>query len=65
MGTYQSRKQEILLRMKSYTVALILDDIRHAYMSELAYAIIQQLSNWKMNAIVCNINDVERSLLIR
>ena len=62
-GYVPKQKARNFTRMKSYTVALMLDDIRHAYMSELAYAIIQQLSNWKVNAIVCNINDVEREFI--
>ena len=62
-GYVPKQKARNFTRMKSYTVALILDDIRHAYMSELAYAIIQQLCNWKVNAIVCNFNDVEREFI--
>ena len=36
-----------------YAVGLMMDDIRHAYMAELAYAIDQELSKWRVNTIVC------------
>lgn len=62
-GYVPKQKARNFTWMKSYTVALLLDDIRHAYMSELAYGIIQQLSSWKVNAVVCNINDVEQEFV--
>ncbi len=62
-GYVPKQKARNFTRMKSYTVALMLDDIRHAYMSELAYAMIQQLNSWKVSALVCNINDVEQEFV--
>ncbi|MCL2616090.1 MAG: LacI family transcriptional regulator [Defluviitaleaceae bacterium] len=44
-------------------VGLMMDDIRHSYMSELAYSIDQELRKWKVNVIVCNIVDVEREFI--
>lgn len=46
-----------------YAVGLMMDDIRHAYMAELAYAINQELSKWRVNTILCNIVDVEREFI--
>lgn len=45
---------------KQYAVGLMMDDIRHAYMSELAFAIIEQLQSMDVNAVVCNITNVEK-----
>ena len=42
-----------------FAVGLMVDDIRHTYMSELAYAVIQELGKWKLNTILCNLGDVE------
>lgn len=46
-----------------FAVGLLMDDVRHAYMSELAYAIDQELSKWKVNAILCNMVDVEKEFI--
>ncbi len=46
-----------------YAVGLLMDDIRHAYMAELAYAIDLELSKWQVNTVVCNIVDVEREFV--
>ena len=46
-----------------YAEGLMMDDIRHAYMAELAYAIDQELSKWRVNTIVCNIVDIEREFI--
>ncbi|WP_333648223.1 LacI family DNA-binding transcriptional regulator [Lacrimispora sp.] len=42
-----------------FAVGLMVDDIRHTYMSELAYAVNQELEKWKLNTILCNLTDVE------
>ena len=42
-----------------FAVGLLVDDIRHTYMSELTYAVNQELEKWKLNTIVCNLADVE------
>lgn len=42
-----------------FAVGLLVDDIRHTYMSEVAYAVIQELGKWKLNTILCNLSDVE------
>lgn len=44
-------------------VGLLMDDIRHAYMSELAYAINQELGIWKVEPVLCNIPDIEREFI--
>lgn len=46
-----------------YAVGLLMDDIRHAYMSELAYSINQELNKWKVNTILCNIVDIDREFI--
>lgn len=46
-----------------YAVGLMMDDIRHAYMAGLAYAIDQELSKWKVNTVLCNIVDVEKEFI--
>lgn len=46
-----------------YAVGLLMDDVRHAYMSELAYAIDQELSKWKVNTVLCNLVDVEKEFI--
>ena len=46
-----------------YAVGLLMDDVRHAYMAGLAYAIDRELSKWKVNAVLCNIVDVEREFI--
>lgn len=46
-----------------FAVALLMEDIRHAYLAELAYAIAQELSKWKVNTILCNIVDVEKEFI--
>lgn len=50
-------------RKDLYAVGLLMDDIRHAYMSELAYAINQELGIWKVEPVLCNIPDVEREFI--
>lgn len=50
-------------RKEAFAVGLLMDDIRHAYMSELAYAINQELSIWKVEPILCNIPDIERGFI--
>lgn len=42
-----------------FAVGLLVDDVRHTYMSELAYAVNQELEKWKLNTILCNLVDVE------
>lgn len=42
-----------------FAVGLLVDDIRHTYMSELAYAVNKELEKWKMNTILCNLADVD------
>lgn len=42
-----------------FAVGLLVDDIRHSYMSELVYAVNQELEKWKLNTILCNLADVE------
>ena len=51
------------IRGDLYAVGLLMEDIRHAYLSELAYAINQELSKWKVNTILCNIVDVEKEFI--
>jgi len=46
-----------------YAVGLMMDDIRHAYMSELAFVINQELGKWKTNTVLCNITDVEKEFV--
>ena len=46
-----------------YAIGLLMEDIRHAYLSELAYAINQELGKWRVNTILCNIADVEKEFI--
>lgn len=48
-----------------FGVGLLMDDIRHSYMSELAYAISQELDVWKVEPILCNMPDVEREFIMQ
>lgn len=50
-------------RNEALAVGLLMDDIRHAYMSELAYAINQELGIWKVEPVLCNIPDIEREFI--
>ncbi len=50
-------------RQELYAVGLMMNDVRHAYMSELAYAINQELYKWKVNMVLCNIVDVEKEFI--
>lgn len=51
------------VKTNMFAVGLLMDDIRHAYMSELAYAINQELGIWKIDTIVCNIPDISRGFI--
>ena len=42
-----------------FAVGLLMDDIRHPYMAELAYAIDREFGKWRLNTIICNLSDVE------
>ncbi len=46
-----------------FAVGLLVDDIRHSYMSELAYAVDRELGKWKLNTILCNLGDVESGFI--
>ncbi len=62
-GYVPMQKSRNFHRKELFTVGLMMDDIRHQYMSELAYAINQELEQWKANTILCNIADVEREFI--
>lgn len=44
-------------------IGLLFDDIRHVYMSELAYSIVKQLAEWNLHAIICNIDNVDEEFI--
>lgn len=44
-------------------IGLLVDDVRHAYMSELSYAIVKQLAEWDLHAILCNIDNVDEEFI--
>lgn len=51
------------VQREMFAVGLLVDDIRHTYMSELAYAVNQELEKWKLNTILCNLADVEGGII--
>lgn len=57
------QKARNFVRRKIGTVGLLMDDVRHAYMSELAYNIIQQLSSHDIDALIRNIYDADRDFI--
>lgn len=57
------QKARNFARRKPETVGLLMDDVRHAYMNELAYTIIQELSKSNVDTLIQNINDADRDFV--
>lgn len=62
-GYTPQQKMRKFHRKDFFALGLMMDDIRHPYMSELAYAINEELEKWKVNTILYNVSDVEKEFI--
>jgi len=62
-GYVPKQKARNFGRNRTGSVGLLMDDVRHAYMNELAYTIIQELNARNIDTLIRNINDADRDFI--
>lgn len=62
-GYVPQQKARNYVQVVPMAVGLMIEDVRHTYMSELAYSIDRELSKWRISTVLCNISDVEREFI--